>query len=332
LPLDAPPAWELPLATARAQFKTMVAMMGPGEQVRLVENRTIPGPAGEIPVRIYTPEIKGGTAAEGGTADATGGDESDGAAEAAGERATSSEEPTTERLPVLVFYHGGGFVIGDLDTHDRDCRALANRASCIVVAVDYRLAPEAPFPAAVEDAQAALRWVADHAAEIGGDPSRLAVGGDSAGGNLAAVVALWARDEGIPLAFQLLIYPGVDVVEGHYPSREENAQGYLLDKELTDWFILQYVGSEIPNDWRFTPMQAPSHAGIAPALIITAEFDPLRDEGEAYAKTLADAGVPAKASRYDGMIHGFFGLAPFVAAATPAVDEAGAALRAALWP
>lgn len=333
--LNAPPVWELPLATARAQFKTMVAMMGPGEQVRLVENRTIPGPAGDIPVRIYTPEINGGAAAEGAPADATAGrsgeNEGQGVAGGAGEPAAASDETATEPLPILVFYHGGGFVIGDLDTHDRDCRALANRASCIVVAVDYRLAPEAPFPAAVEDAQAALRWVADHAGEIGGDATRLAVGGDSAGGNLAAGVALWARDESIPLAFQLLIYPGVDV-EGEYASRKDNAQGYMLDKELTDWFIRQYVGEEVPDDWRLTPMQAPSHAGIAPALVVTAEFDPLRDEGEAYAEKLQAAGVPARATRYEGMIHGFFGLAPFVAAATPAVDEAGAALRAALWP
>jgi acetyl esterase len=317
--LDAPAMWELPLDSARASFKTMVQMMGAGEQVRSVENRTIPGPAGEIPVRIYTPAVPG---EEGAGSDAPG---------EAGAGAPARAEAPPGPLPVLVFYHGGGFVIGDLDTHDRDCRALANRGRCLVVAVDYRLAPEAPFPAAVEDARAALRWVADHVGELGGDATRLAVGGDSAGGNLAAGVALWARDEGIPLTLQLLIYPAVDI-DGDYPSRTENAEGYLLDRPLTDWFLRQYVGETIPDDWRLSPRRAASHAGVAPALVITAEFDPLRDEGEAYAELLTATGVAARASRYDGMIHGFFGLAPFVTAASPAVDEAGAALRAALWP
>jgi acetyl esterase len=180
----------------------------------------------------------------------------------------------------------------------------------------------------VDDCWAALRWVADHAAEIGGDPSRLAVGGDSSGGNLAAVTALWARDSGIPLRFQLLIYPGIDA-NGDYPSHQEN-QGYMLDRELIDWFVTCYLGEEIPEDWRLKPMLSKTLAGVAPALVITAEFDPLRDEGEAYAAALRKAGVEAKASRYDGLIHGFFGMAPFIQAAIPAVDEAGAALKAAL--
>ena len=292
--IGAPPIWKLTPSEARASMNAMMAMMGPGEQVAAVEDRTIDAGGQRLPVRIYRPDGSG-----------------DGSA------------------PALVFYHGGGFVIGDLESHDRDCRALANRPRCVVIAVDYRLAPEHPFPAAVDDARAALAWVVEHAAEIGVDAGRLAVGGDSAGGNLAAGTALWARDEGIALRFQLLIYPAVDS-EGDYPSRLENATGFMLDVESMEWFTEKYIGESDPHDWRLAPMRASRHDGLAPALIITAEFDPLRDEGEAYAAKLVAAGVPATSSRYDGMIHGFFGLTPFIPAARPAVDEAGAALRAAL--
>jgi acetyl esterase len=260
-----------------------------------VEDRTIAAGGQQLRVRIYRPDGLGGGPA-----------------------------------PVLVFFHGGGFVLGDLESHDRDCRALANRGGCVVVAVDYRLAPEHPFPAAVDDGWAALAWVHEHAAEIGVDSDRIAVGGDSAGGNVAAVTALWARDEGVPLRFQLLIYPAVDSWDVDYPSRAENAMGFLLDEQAMEWFGEQYLGDADLHDWRLAPMQAPRHDGLAPALVITAEYDPLRDEGEAYAAKLAAAGVPATASRYDGMIHGFFGLGSIIPAARPAVDEAGAALRAAL--
>ena len=274
---------------------SMMKMMGAGEDVESVEDRTIDAGGQQVPVRIYRPAGLG-------------------------------EGPA----PVLVFYHGGGFVIGGLDTHDRDCRALANRGACVVISVDYRLAPEHPFPAGVEDAWAALRWVVDHSGELGIDADRVAIGGDSAGGNLSAVTALWARDEGIPLRFQLLIYPAVDST-GDYPSRVENATGYLLDRESMEWFTEHYFGTFADrDDWRAAPMKAARHDGVAPALIITAEFDPLRDEGEAYAAKLTAAGVAATASRYDGMIHGFFGFGQLVPASLPALDEAGAALRAAL--
>jgi acetyl esterase len=192
------------------------------------------------------------------------------------------------------------------------------------------LAPEHPFPAAVDDAQAALSWVLAHGGEIGVDTTRVAVGGDSAGGTLAAVTALWARDQGIDLRLQLLVYPAVDLAGDDYPSRSANTEDYMIDEGWLQWLIDTYVSGAPVADWRVSPLRAPRHAGLAPALVITAEYDPLRDEGEAYAAKLEAAGVPAKASRYDGMIHGFFSLGPIIPAARPAVDEAGAALHAAL--
>jgi acetyl esterase len=273
----------------------MFTMMGPGEEVASVVDQSIDLGDRSLPVRIYRPE---------GLADGP--------------------------APTLVFYHGGGFVLGGLDSHDRDCRALANRGQCQVIAVDYRLAPEHPFPAAAEDAMDALDFIVAHAGELGVDVGYVAVGGDSAGGNLSAVVALHARDVGIPLRLQLLIYPAVAGESGDYPSRIDNANGYLLDQESVDWFLSHYFTDGFADDWRAVPISAASHEGVAPALIITAEYDPLRDEGEAYANTLEAAGVPAKATRYDGLIHGFFGMGPAVPAAFEAVDEAGTALREAL--
>jgi acetyl esterase len=294
--MGAPPLSTLTPAAARASMDAMIALMGPSEDIAFVEDRTIDAGGQTLPVRIYRPEGLG-----------------DGPA------------------PTLVFYHGGGFVIGGLVSHDRDCRALANRGQCQVIAIDYRLAPEHPFPAAPEDAIAALESIVANAAELGVDVDHLAVGGDSAGGNLSAVVALHARDAGIPLRLQLLIYPAVAGKLGDFPSRVENATGYMLDADSIRWFTEAYFPDGEPDDdWRAAPMHATSHEGVAPALVITAEFDPLRDEGEAYVTTLQAAGVPAKASRYDGMIHGFFGMGGIAPAANAAVDEAGAALREAL--
>jgi acetyl esterase len=293
--IGAPPIHTMSVPDARAAMDAMVAMMGAVEDVDSVEDRTIDAGGQTLPVRIYRPEGLG-----------------DGPA------------------PTLVFYHGGGFVLGGLVSHDRDCRALANRGQCQVIAVDYRLAPEHPFPAAVDDATAALEFVVTNAADLGVDVDHLAVGGDSAGGNLAAVTALHARDVGIPLKFQLLIYPAVAGEDGEFPSRIENATGYMLDQESITWFTTAYIPEGVAGDWRAAPMLATSHDGVAPALIITAEFDPLRDEGEAYAATLEAAGVPAKASRYDGLIHGFFGMGAIVPAVNAAVEEAGDALRQAL--
>lgn len=297
---DAKQTHELAPDQARTAYLALGQMFGAGEPVASVENRAIPGPDGDIPLRIYTPEGSGPFA-------------------------------------VLVFYHGGGWVIGDLDTHDKECRALCNGAGCLVVSVDYRLAPEHPFPAAPDDAFAALQWVAANAASIGGDPKRLAVGGDSAGGNLAAVVSLRARDaDGPSIRLQLLVYPCVDLRSGGYPSRVENAAGPFLTKETIEYFTAHYLGPDVArhakamHDIKASPILASSHADLPPALVITAEFDPLRDEGEAYAAALEQAGVPVTATRYDGMTHVFFQLSPAIAEGKRALEQCAQALARAL--
>jgi acetyl esterase len=260
--------------------------------VRSTEDTTIPGPAGDIPIRIYRPDVDG-------------------------------------EVPTMAFFHGGGFVIGDIETHDDQARLLCRDVEMVVVSVDYRLAPEHPFPAGFEDCLAATHWVSDHIAALGGDADRIVVGGDSAGGNFAAAVALAVRETGPKLAAQFLIYPGVDFVEGaDYPSRLENAEGYFLTADDMLWFMTNYLGADTDtNDPRASPIRAASLAGAAPAVIGTAEFDPLRDEGEAYAKALADAGVEVISARYDGMIHGYYGLGVHSAAAAAAVSDMNASLR-----
>jgi acetyl esterase len=229
-----------------------------------------------------------------------------------------------------VYFHGGGWVIGDLESHDQVCRALANAARCTVVAVDYRLAPEHKFPAAVEDAIAATRWVSDNAQSLGIDASRLAVGGDSAGGNLAAVVSLDARDRGgPPLVFQLLIYPGTDM-RMDWPSHLRHAGQLPLRRPTMQWFVGHYLrgpGDEL--DWRASPLRAPSFRNLPPALVVTAGFDPLSDEGEAYARALSDGGVPVTHRRFDGQIHGFLNMGRIVADAARLVTLAGDALKGA---
>lgn len=259
--------------------------------VGAVAEQSIAGPEEDIPLRIYTPE--------------------------------------GEPLPgALVYFHGGGWVIGDLDSHDETCRRLCRGSGVRVIAVHYRRAPETTYPGAVEDCYRATVWAAEHAAELGIDPQRLAVGGDSAGANLAAAVALMARDRGGPaLALQLLIYP-VAAADFDTDSYRDNAEGYLLSRRAMQWFWDQYV----PDlDQRREPYAAPLAAtnlsGLPPALVQTAEFDPLRDEGEAYARALAEAGGDVQSTRYDGLIHGFFGMQDAVAAARPAMEEAVAMLR-----
>jgi acetyl esterase len=280
---------------ARAQFRSSIvdlrdpATLAP---VRSTEDITIPGPAGDLPARIYRPDVDG-------------------------------------PVPTMAFFHGGGFVIGDIETHDDQARLLCRDVGMVVVSVDYRLAPEHKFPAGFEDCLAATHWVSEHIDTLGGDASRLVVGGDSAGGNFAATVALATRETGPKLAAQFLIYPGVDFVEGaDYPSREENAEGYFLTAEDMIWFRGHYLAEDDDlNDPRASPIHAADLAGAPPAVIGTAEFDPLRDEGEAYAKALADAGVEVRLARYDGMIHGFYGLGVHSPAAAAAVTDMNATLR-----
>lgn len=293
---DAKRVYEQTPKEARDGYRALAALFDPGPKVASVGDRALPGSAAEIPIRIYRPKGDG-------------------------------------PFGVLVFYHGGGWVIGDLETHDRECRMLCQGAGCVVVAVDYRLAPEQPFPAAVEDAFDALQWVARHAQEIGGDPARIAVGGDSAGANLSAVVSLLARDAGgPPLLFQLLIYPAVDArKDADYRSLTVNAEDPFLARKSIDHFYALYLGKDAAKrkDVRVSPLLAASHRGLPPALVVTAEFDPLRDEGEAYARALEAAGVPVSLHRYDGMPHAFFQLSAVVEEGEQLLAEASAALRTA---
>lgn len=229
-------------------------------------------------------------------------------------------------FPVLVYFHGGGWVIANLDVYEPSCRVLCNAAEAIVVSVAYRQAPEAPYPAAVDDAYAATQWVLQNAGQLNGDPNRVAVGGESAGGNLATVVCIKARDEGgkLPIA-QLLVYP-VTQINANTPSIQENANAKPLNAAMLPWFYNHYLGDNLTSaesDPYASPASAPSLSGLPSALVITAEIDPLRDEGENYARLLEGAGVPIRATRYNGVTHEFFGLAGLVAEAKQAVAEAG---------
>jgi acetyl esterase len=279
---------------ARTMFKLMTSMEQ-GEEVERVDDRLIPGLDGDIPARVYTPHAAVG-----------------------------------EAHGVLVWLHGGGWVIGDLDTADATCRALANRAGCVVVSVDYRLAPEHPAPAALDDCMTALAWTVENFELLGVDASKVAIGGDSAGGNLAALVCQRVRAEfGPEIDFQLLVYPATDLTLSH-PSMDENAEGFFLTKASMEWFVQHYLAEADPKDATVSPLHANDLAGLPPALVITAELDPLRDEGESYATRLHEAGVPTQVLRYPGQIHGFVGMATVLDDGKDAIDRAGAALRAAL--
>jgi acetyl esterase len=235
-----------------------------------------------------------------------------------------------EGAPLLVFFHGGGFVFGDLDTHDAPCRVLCRHGGMHVLSVDYRLSPEHPFPAPVEDALAALRWAQAHASELGADPARVGIGGDSAGANLAAVVAqLAVADGGVGPACQMLIYPAVDRTK-QYPSMDLFAQGFFLTRESIEWFTHQYSGPPGPHyrDPRHGPLHAESHAGLAPALVVTAGFDPLRDEGNAYAEALLAAGTITVPRCFHSLIHGFFNMVGVSPVCRDAVIEIAGATRA----
>jgi acetyl esterase len=293
-----PPYPQLGAEGARLLYReSRGSLSAPPPEVALLENRRAPGPAGEIPVRLYRP---------------------------LGAR-------PGDRLPALVYFHGGGWTIGDLDTHDVVCREFANLARCAVVSVDYRLAPEHKFPAAVEDAVAATRWIAREAEALGLDPRRIAVGGDSAGGTLAAVVALIFRDEGGPrLAMQVLLYPATDMASDT-ASHMRFAEGHLLTRDSILWFRDNYLrGPEDESDWRASPLKARDLSGLAPAYIVTAGFDPLVDEGRAYADRLEAAGVPVTYECFGGMIHGFVTMGGVIAAAHHALSRCAQGLRQAL--
>jgi len=293
---DRPPLERQSVAQARAfHIQDAAALNGPAAPVASVEDRLVPGPAGELGLRVYTPE-------------------------------------GSPPFPIVVWFHGGGWVVGTLDTYDPLCRALAAATPAVVVSVDYRLAPGHRWPAAVEDAYAATLWASRHAAELGGAQHRLAVAGDSAGGNLAAVVALGARDRGGPaIAFQLLVYPVLDAA-GDTGSWREFADGFHLTADGMRWYWDHYLGGADGLAPDASPLRAAFVGGLPPALVIGAESDILRDEGEAYAARLAEAGVDATASRHAGVVHGFVRWRAVTGAAEDALQEAAAALRSALAP
>lgn len=289
--LGLPPAHTVSPEEARINSKARPR--SPGPEVAKVEDRDIPGPEASIPVRIYTPAGPG-------------------------------------PFPILVWFHGGGWVVGDLDGADGTARHLTVDGNCVTISVDYRLAPETKFPGPAEDCYAATVWAAQQAATLNGDASRIAVGGDSAGGNLAAAVSLMARDRGTPsLAFQLLVYPVTNRDFGT-ASYQQNATGYLLTTDSMKWYWEHYLSdpAHATNPYA-APAQAKDLSNLPPALVITAEYDPLRDEGEAYARRLQEAGVPTTCTRYDGMIHGFFGMPAMIDKGKQAISEAAAALKAA---
>jgi acetyl esterase len=291
--LDATAALGLPsiaeqgaVAARRGVVLRAPALNGEPETVARVEDRTVPGPAGAIPVRNYYPAASGGP------------------------------------LPILLFFHGGGWVTGDLDTHDSVCRGLANRASCVVVAVDFRCAPEHRFPAALDDCWATVEWLGHHAGDLGADPGRIAVSGESAGGNLAAAVAIRARDRGAPrIAAQLLVYPVLDF-DLETPSYVAKATGFGLTKDSMRWYWEQYLGEGADGFApEASPLRAETLTGLPPALIVTCEHDPLHDEGVAYARRLAEAGVRVEHNDEEGMIHGYFRMAGAISRARRSWDD-----------
>jgi acetyl esterase len=291
----APPLNTLTPTEARElKNAVFIELGGPPEPVSNVVSMDIPGPAGDLPIRVYTPK---------------------------------GNPP----FPVLIFFHGGGWVICNLDTHDSLCRSFANGTPCVVVSVDYRLAPEHKFPAAVDDSYAATLWVAQNADRLNGDPARIAVAGDSAGGDLAAVVSLMARDRAGPaIACQVLIYPITDLSSFETASYREHAESYILTKASMEYYRGHYLGSERDSYHPYaSPLLAPDLNGLPPAFVVIAEFDVLADEAEAYAKRLEQAGVPVTYTCYDGMIHPFLSFIGVLDRARDALAEIAAQLRSA---
>jgi acetyl esterase len=292
-----PQLHEMPLDQGRSMLAAMNAAAGAPEAVHAVEDRRVPGPDGDIPVRVYRPS-------------------------------------SDANLPIAVFIHGGGFTMGGLDSHDSMCRALANASECLVVAIDYRLAPEHKFPDGIDDSYAATAWVHEHARELGGDGERLAIGGDSGGATFATTVCRMARDRGgPPIAFQYLINPGGMDYDYDRPSLTENGSGYFITLDDIRWIERQYFRagtSEGEDDWRAAPGHAPDVTGLPPAIVLTAELDPVRDQGRAYVQRLRDAGVPVEHSEYAGMIHGWVNMCGEIDAGRDGLDEVATAIRKAL--
>jgi acetyl esterase len=294
-----PPMQTLSPVEARLFYRDRRSLTQPqAPAVAEITDLAAEGPHGAIPLRLYRPVPR-------------------------------SDQPAA--APVLVYYHGGGWTIGDLDTHDVLCRQLANGSRCAVVAVDYRMGPEHRFPAAVDDCLAATRWISRHAAALGLDATRLAVGGDSAGGNLAAVVAIAGRDAGdLPIAWQLLVYPATDMRRGH-ASHTSNGRGYLLEAETIGYYHDNYIDDDADDlDWRASPLLHGDLSGLPRALLLTAGFDPLRDEGLAYADALAAAGNDSTYVCFDRQIHGFITMGKVIDEANTAVALCAAELARAL--
>ncbi|MFC7062893.1 alpha/beta hydrolase [Halobacillus seohaensis] len=287
-----PPLESLPPAEARQAFRALEGSSNEHlESVAKIESQRIPGPNGDIQIRVYTPEGEG-------------------------------------PHPAFVFFHGGGWVIGDLDTHDNICRSLTNLANCVVVSVDYRLAPEHKFPIPIEDCYAASQWVFEHPSELNIDADKIAVGGDSAGGNLAAVVTHLAKERGTPkLSYQLLFYPSTDFTR-ETESMQDNAEGYFLTKDSMIYFRNHYLkNQEDARNLLASPLLVEDLSELPPAMVVTAEYDPLRDEGEAYANRLQGAGVPVILKRFEGMIHGFVSMADKLDKGKEALQFAADSLR-----
>ncbi len=287
-----PATHTLSVAEARRQYEARITLMAPSPQMAKVEERSIVGPGGPLRLRIYVPAGSG-------------------------------------PLPLLVFFHGSGFVLCSLDTHDGMCRNLAAGIACVVVSVDYRLAPEHKFPKGLDDCLAATRWAAAHAAELDADPARVMVGGDSAGGNMAAATALRIRDEGGPaLSGQMLLYPVTDYHQPGTPSYAENANGYGLTRDTMEWFWGHYLNDASEADHPYaSPLRAPDLRGLPPACVMSAEYDPLRDEAELFGGRLRAAGVAVEVSRCAGMNHGFLFWVGIVAGADAAMADACAWAR-----
>jgi len=292
-----PAAYEMAIDEARAMMDAFNALAGEAPAVASVRDLEIPGPGGPLRIRVYRPA---------GTTD------------------------EVRDLPVTIYFHAGGFVMGSLDSHDTMCRKLANGARCVVVAVDYRRSPEHKFPAPVEDAFAAVQWVAANGTELGADASRLAVAGDSVGGGLATIVSILARDAGgPPIRLQVMVYPDVDWSFAS-PSWTEYGQGYFVTVDVARWLRdLYFEREEDWSDWRASPVRCPDLSGLPPALLLYPEYNVARSDMEEYARRLEAAGVPTKASMYEGMLMGWWCMGSFIDAANDAVDEVTAALRAA---